>query len=125
MYDQATLPPHPRELEELISSIGPDMTLKLIEYASGSRIYVPTGVRKSIDTSVLFPILGNDALERLSAAKGGEYLKVPVARTWRVLAYRDRGLSYDEICRAAGCSAATVHRILFEYGRTGKDREGA
>lgn len=109
------LPPPTPEVTRLVSIIGPEATFALIEARSPARIYVP---HTPDPDGELVGIIGLDAALALCKAAAGEYLKVPVAREWRILAYRAQGRSYLNIARALGCSLNTVWRVLNDHYMT-------
>lgn len=108
-----TLPPPPPELARLAQQLGAAAAFALIEAKGGIRIYVP-----KTPTPWLVDLIGEPAAQALAEALGGEFLKVPLARTWRVLAYQARGWSYARIARACGCSEDAVWKILSRAEKT-------
>lgn len=107
------LPPPTPEAERLVQIVGAAAAFALIERNGGTRIYVP-----GKPTLWLINAIGSAAAEALAEALGGEFLKVPLARTWRVLAYQARGWSYARIARACGCSEDAVWKILSREHKT-------
>lgn len=88
------LPTPPAELEWLSQHLAPPALLALIEAFGGTRIYVPKAPNQG---SPLVHAIGREAAAALSAAHGGDELKIPIARHWQVKCLRQRGLSYREI----------------------------
>jgi hypothetical protein len=109
------LPPPTHEVERLVAIIGAEATLRLVEARSAARVYVP---RTHDPESDLAQLIGDEAAAALTAAAPGDYFKVPVARTWRVLVYASQRCSYADIARRVGCSQNTVWRILNEHQLT-------
>jgi hypothetical protein len=112
-----TLPPPTAECARLVQIMGAEGALALIEWRGGDRMYVP----KSFDpASELVLTVGAEATRALVEKLGGEYAKVPQAREWRILIYRQRGLSYAEIARKLTCSQSMIWRVLSTYEMTAK-----
>jgi hypothetical protein len=101
--------PAPAELAYLADRIGARATLALIEAAGGTRIHVPKGVNQG---SKLARMIGLDAARALSAWRGGEDIKIPLARHWRIRIRRALGDSYSEIARKLGITEKAVHDNL-------------
>ncbi|WP_029004801.1 helix-turn-helix domain-containing protein [Azorhizobium doebereinerae] len=110
------LPPPTDEVARLVAIVGPEAALELIEQRGGTRLFVSS---TDVGLGGLKAIMGLEGAAKLVEACGREYFKVPVAREWRVLVYRSRGLSYAEIARKVGCSENTVWRILNAHAMTG------
>ncbi len=109
------LPPPTPDLQPLVDAIGIDAAFALIEARGGNRVYVPmTALPWLIDT------VGEAAARRLVEIYGRGYLKVPLGRTWRALAYQARGMSYAQIARRCGCTEDAVWRILDRRQATSK-----
>ena len=108
------LPPSPHELHWLSSVIGDEATLALLDQRGGTRLYIP----RDSAGSKLADEIGEPAAHALAQALGGEGIKVPICREWRVRCHRVRGLSYAQIARRTGCSEDTVWRLLNHAGRT-------
>ena len=109
------LPPPTDEVRRLVRQIGAEATLRLVEARAAARLYVP---RQPDPDGELARIIGLAAAQALSAAAAGDYIKVPVARQWRVLVYHAQGRSYMDIAQRLGCSQNTVWRILNEHEMT-------
>lgn len=101
--------PPPAELAYLADIIGPAATLRLIEEAGGTRIAIPKSVNQA---TRLARMLGLDAARALAEWRGGEDVKVPLARHWRVRIYRAEGGSYADIARRLGITERAVHSNL-------------
>lgn len=109
-----TLPRHPAELDWLVSRLGAEATLLLIEARGGIRVFVPIEPTEGCE---LAKIVGLEPARKLAAAFGGEQLRVPLARgkwtgAWRARVYRARGMSLPEIARRLGCIENTVRTML-------------
>ncbi|MDI4664694.1 helix-turn-helix domain-containing protein [Xanthobacter autotrophicus] len=105
------LPPPTREVSRLARLIGPEPTLALVERWGGTRLYVPSPIPEGHE---IWHVVGVDAARYLAERYGHGQMMVPVARRWRVLVYRARGMSYAQIARAVGGSERSVYRILSE-----------
>jgi len=108
-------PPFVGDVARLGDVVGPQAMLALCEGWGGTRLYVP---RQPAPESEICRAIGADALARLAARSGAEYVKVPRAVEWRVLVYRLRRMTYPEIVRACGCTEGTVWRILNRHAMT-------
>lgn len=111
------LPPPTAECARLVQIMGAEGALALIEWQGGARYYVP---KRFLPEGDLTARLGEAAAKALIEARAGEYLKVPQAREWRVLIYRERGLSYSDIARKLVCSQDMVWRVLSRHQQTAK-----
>ena len=110
-----TTPAPPAELSWLTDAIGAEATLRLIEEHGGTRLYVPKEPNQGTPIAHLVGLVG---AQRLASAFGGDYLKVPLAKNWRVRLYRARGDSYSAIARRVGMTESAVGRILSAAGVT-------
>jgi lambda repressor-like predicted transcriptional regulator len=108
------LPQPTQDVEALVRLIGPEATLKLVESRGGTRLYVS----EAIEGMTIADIVGVDAARILASEYGRDRIKIPLARPWRVLCYRARGLSYRAIALRAGCTEGTVWDILTRHGAT-------
>lgn len=102
----------------LLALLGEDGFYLLLETYAGTRLYVPhiDGCRKS---QLAYTITIEKA-EKLAEAFGGEYIKVPLGRTFRALIYRQRGLSQPKIARLLGMSESGVYKLLGKAKAEGK-----
>jgi hypothetical protein len=110
----STLPPPTDDVSRLVELVGPDAALALVEARGGTRIYVG----EAIEGRTVTDIIGVAAAARLAEAFGRETIKVPLAREWRILIYKARGLSYRAIALKAGCSENTVWETLSRHRQT-------
>lgn len=113
----------PRQAEDkdtvfgrLLSTIGRDASLRLIEQLGGVRLYVPT---KVAEDGRITRAIGAAAAALMGGEFGGCYIAVPLAKPWRASIYRERGLSYGEIAIALATSVTSVWRMLRAVGLTG------
>lgn len=112
------LPPPPAELADLSAHLPPEALLALIEGFGGTVLYIPHSPNQA---SPLVRALGRDAAAALAAARGGERIKVPLARHWRIRVLRERdGLSYSQIARRLGITEDAVWRHLSAARLTAK-----
>lgn len=91
--------------------IGPDGFLKLVESYGGANLYVPKGTRKNYETALCRDI-GETAGRKMMASYGGDYLRIPLAREFRVRSYRSQGLSAGRIATRIGMTQSGVERII-------------
>ena len=101
--------PPPAELAYLSSRIGAAATLALIEAHGGTRLHIP---KSAPPTARLTRLLGPEAAHALSAWRGGEDVKIPLAKGWRIRVHRAEGLGYGAIARRLGIGEAMVHKHL-------------
>ena len=109
------LPPPTSEVVRLVQMMGAEGALALIEWQAGARFYVPKTVSPD---DVFATTVGFAAARALSEARGGEAIKVPLGKKWRILIYRDRDMSYSEIARRLQCSQNSVWECLNKADRT-------
>lgn len=109
-----TLPRPIGSIARFAQIIGPEAAFELAENHGGTRLYVP----HKIAGSELERRIGSAGAAALMARWPGEQIKVPVAREWRVVVYRLRGMTYDAIAVRLGIDVSTVHRILREQEMT-------
>jgi Sigma-70, region 4 len=109
----ANAPPRPIrppvEIAWLVDAVGEDAALHAIEQAGGTAVYC---ARTPNQGSELARLVGLPGARALAEIRGGEEIRIPLARDWRMRLYRARGLSYREIARRLGCWESTVHRHL-------------
>ena len=109
------MPPAPAELERFVERLGAEDTLRLLEAYGGNQIYLPKCLSES---SRLAVDLGLDVARKMIAWResgdwlGGERMKIPACKSWRVLVYQGRGMSYREIARKLQIDEATVARHI-------------
>lgn len=103
------LSPAPAHLSPYVEALGVDGAIALFLALGGSQIYLP---RRSSNRTVAAQTIGADNVERLAAALGYGYIKVPLARQWIAKALRAQGKSDNEIARLVRADVATVRRWL-------------
>ena len=101
--------PPPAELAYLSDRIGARATLALIEAAGGTRLHIPKSENQG---SQLARLIGLEPARALVEWRGGEDIKVPIARHWRIRIRRAMGDSYAEIARRLGITEKAVHENL-------------
>lgn len=106
---------------KLIDLIGEAEALSLIEMHGGQRVYIPHRPAESR----LSAEVGPTALQRLSERFKGTWVKIPLARFWRVQVYHQAGLTHSEIARRLVVTVTTVDRILRNAGMTKGDTRRA
>lgn len=112
--------PPPAELRALARLIGPRKLLDLIEAEGGTRAFIPKGPNQA---TPIARAIGLDAARSLAAALGGEYLRVPLARAWRVRIYRTEGQTHRAIARRLGITESQVAKLLQDAGLTRAQRD--
>lgn len=99
----------PAHLAVYVQVLGVEQALELFLALGGSQIYLP---KKSGDNTAAARTIGADNVERLAAAFGYGYIKVPLARQWTALVLRSQGKSDNEIAAIVRADVATVRRWL-------------
>ncbi|MBR0644008.1 hypothetical protein [Plastoroseomonas hellenica] len=112
-----TLPPPPAELEFLSSRMSREALLRLLDRHGGTRLYIAKTVTADMP---LARELGMDAAAALALYRGGEYLKVPMAKAWRARCYQAQGASYPVIARRLGATEKAVWGWLSAAGMTNR-----
>lgn len=93
---------------ELLDTLGPDGFYALVEAHAGVRLYVPADP----DRSDLSESIGHEHAKRLSKVFPCGYIKVPLAREFRALRYRENGMSNRQIARRLGLTESGVEKLL-------------
>jgi len=96
-------------LSELISMIGEEKTLILIEYNAGCTLYVP---QTPTGNMYIVELLGLDTVKTLSENYGGEHFFIPMAKEWRIEQYYKQGLSARAIALKVGLGVNSIHNTL-------------
>jgi hypothetical protein len=112
--------PPPAELRDLAGLIGPRKTLELIEAEGGTRTFVPKVPNQGTPLS---RAIGLEAARIVAEARCGEYLRVPLARAWRVRIYRMEGETHRNIARRLGITESQVEKLLRDAGMTRAQRD--
>lgn len=110
----------PAELSQIVDTIGPDATLKLLEAKGGTRVYVPKpssaegahlaeGARLS-EGAHLVDIVGAEMAERLRRALGGRAIRFPT------VASSPQERTVDRLLRVLG-EDAVRHLVTMHGGR--------
>lgn len=103
---------------DLRAILGDDDFFALVEAHAGVRLYVPSDpTRSELPTTI-----GITSATRLSKAYPGGYIKVPLARDFRALRYRESGLSNRDIARRLGLTETGVERLLKRARRANPGR---
>jgi DNA-binding NarL/FixJ family response regulator len=119
LADAAPLPVPP-SIAWLVKLVGEEAALALVEAHGGTRLFVPkrVGAHSALARRTGVPA---KSLAPLAAAYGGETIKLPLCREWRIRIYRLRhGESYAAIARRLGIVESTVWRVLNDGGMTGQ-----
>jgi len=99
----------PAHIAAFVEVLGRKRAVDLFLALGGSQIYLP---RRSSDRTLAAQTIGAKNVERLAAAMGYGYIKVPLARQWVAETLRDLGRSDNEIARLVRADVATVRRWL-------------
>lgn len=101
--------PPPPEISHIVALIGEVATLALVEHFGGSdKMHIP----HCPAGSTLEATVGTVAAQLLSERYGGDKMRVPLAKHWRVRAYVAQGLSHAEIARRLQCNQSSIRRAL-------------
>lgn len=103
--------------ETLLHTLGPEGFLLLVEKYGGFRLYVPSDPHRSelpADITI-------QHATTLSAAFGGEYLRVPLAREFRARQYARDGLSHRGIAQKLGMTEVGVQRLVSRLRKENDD----
>ena len=110
-------------LEDIGAAIGYTATTRLVGWAGGANLYVPT---EASSEHPLWKVLGAPAYQRFVAAFGGDTIFIPVdsqadeIRQWNcVFRLLQDGCSYRTVCVATNLSArqvANIRRQLEDVG---------
>lgn len=104
----AEIPPPPTpETARLARALGAEAALALIEAHAGVEVYIPAEIAAS---SPLALLIGEAAARILAESHGGSYLRVPVARDWRIAVRKAANWSAADIARDLSVSLETVRR---------------
>lgn len=90
--------------------LGPDGYLLLLEHYAGVRLYIP----KMESTGRVYQLVDDitfEHAEKLSEAYGGDYIKVPMDRDFRAIAYRQKGFSTRKIVRSIGITEGGLTKL--------------
>lgn len=101
--------PVPAHLVRYVEVLGIADAVTLFLTLGGSQIYLP---RRSGKRTPAAKAIGAEKVERLAAAVGYGYIKVPLARQWIAAVLSDQGKSNNEIARMVRADVATVSRWL-------------
>lgn len=105
--------PPTEDVQALVDMVGEDAALRLIEARGGTRIYVADPA----PGTELAKLVGLDGATAMHERYGRGWVRVPLARPWRVLCYLARGMNRTQTALKAGCSENTVSDIVGRYGR--------
>lgn len=93
---------------DLMELLGADGFYSLVEALGGLRIYVPGDLTRS----ELPAQIGYEAAARLSKAYTNGYIKVPLAREFRVRRYIEAKMSNRDIAKRFGLTEAGVAKLI-------------
>jgi DNA-binding NarL/FixJ family response regulator len=107
----------PQTIAWLVELVGVAAALRLVEVHGGARVFVPAKVTAQSELAKSTGI-APAVLRKLCAARGGETIKLPICREWRVRRYRAAGESYSAIARRLVITQFTVWHILHRTDMT-------
>ncbi|MER9017358.1 hypothetical protein [Mesorhizobium sp. M0898] len=93
---------------ELLTLLGDDDFLRLVEEYGGCRLFVPSGSR----ATMLADEIGVRAVALLAERYAGAYLRVPLAREFCAKVYRAQGLSNRKVARKLGITETGVDKLF-------------
>ncbi|EHS51513.1 hypothetical protein PDO_1904 [Rhizobium sp. PDO1-076] len=104
---------------DLKQALGDDGFFALVEAHAGMRLYVPADPgRSELPTTI-----GLETASRLSKVYPGGYIKVPLAREFRALRYREAGLGNRDIARRLGLTETGLEKLM-KRARTANPERG-
>lgn len=103
----------------LLELLGAEGYLLLLERYAGLRLYVPRMKQNSV--SVLVDDITIVHAIKLSAEFGGNYIRVPLDRDFRALAYRQKGFSLKKTVQLLGVTESGLDRIWKRLKEQGID----
>ena len=93
---------------DLLELLGDDGFFSLVEALGGLRVYIPGDINRSeLPTQI-----GYETSARLSKAYTNGYIRVPLAREFRVRRYIDAGMSNRDIAIRFGLTEAGVAKLI-------------
>lgn len=102
--------------DELLALIGEEAFFRLVEEHAGIRLYVPSNPERS----GLPEIIGQEAAVALASAFPGGYIRVPLAREFRVMRYVKAGWSNRDMAQRLGLTESGVEKLLKRSRKTRK-----
>jgi hypothetical protein len=104
--------------QELLDTLGEDNFIRLVEEHGGTRLFIPIDSSRS----KLPASIGLDNTMRLINLYARSYIKVPVAKEFRALRYREAGLSNSQVARKLGLTESSVEKIFNRARKSKPDR---
>ena len=103
-------------MQELLSAIGQEATVKLVSNFGGLRLYVPQTPRPA---DAIARCVGFSNALKLARVWGGDRMDVPrpALRRARILDLRARGMSVEAIARELQCTTRRVYQVLADSRR--------
>ena len=103
-------------MQELLSAIGQEATVKLVSNFGGLRLYVPQSPRPA---DAIARCVGFSNALKLARVWGGDRMDVPrpALRRARILDLRASGMSVEAIAREMQCTTRRVYQVLAESRR--------
>ena len=105
----------PEIVAALIAAAGEDTVLAFLEAHGGTRLWVPRNPLKS----QLCGMYGDELAITLSRELLHGWWNVPMLKGWRVVCYRNAGMTLSEIATRVGLSMSQVERLLAQARRDG------
>ncbi|MBB4955578.1 DNA-binding NarL/FixJ family response regulator [Agrobacterium vitis] len=93
---------------ELMARLSEDDFFALVEAYAGVRLYVPADPTRS----ELPETIGMNAALRLAKEWPGGYIRVPLARAFRVRRYVESGMTNRAVAKRLGLTESAVERLL-------------
>lgn len=101
----------------LLELLGEDGFFRLTEAYAGVRLFVP----RNPERSDVPERIGYETAALLSKAYGGNYLRVPLARTLRARRYRAMEMSNRDIAIRLGLTETAVQKIFTREKKAGRE----
>lgn len=117
----------PPSAAEIVSVVGVEAALRLVEAWGGVRLYVPQQMTEDHD---LVNLLGGDSADQLASRFGGERIQVPrclqalrAMRNARIRRARHDGATPAELALIHGLTERQIYAILAAEAEPADDRQ--
>lgn len=101
---------------ELFDILGEDAFLRFVEVFGGQRRFVPVAISSESEVfAEMAGVIGEALASKVFAAYNGSYIRVPIARTFRIVKYHEAGLSHRQIASKLLIVETSVDKVLAEY----------
>lgn len=98
----------PENIASLVDAAGTDTVLAFLEAYGGKQLYVS----QQPDNGPVARMFGDDLAAIICRDFGPGWWTVPMCKAWRVLCYRNQGITISEIATRTGLSVRHIYAIL-------------